>query len=73
MGTTVRNKSAVWSTGLAMFAMFFGAGNIVFPLALGQFVQDKSFPAGYRRDGRWGCSGPRNCATDLPPPARQPR
>ena len=43
MGTTVRNKSAVWSTGLAMFAMFFGAGNIVFPLALGQFVQDKSF------------------------------
>lgn len=29
-----------WSTGLAIFAMFFGAGNIVFPLALGQFTQD---------------------------------
>lgn len=36
-------KSTVWSTGLAMFAMFFGAGNIVFPLALGQFTQDKNF------------------------------
>lgn len=35
-------KSTVWSTGLAMFAMFFGAGNIVFPLALGQFTQDKN-------------------------------
>lgn len=36
-------KSAIWSTGLAMFGMFFGAGNIVFPLALGQFTQDKNF------------------------------
>lgn len=26
-----------------MFAMFFGAGNIVFPLAVGQFTQDKNF------------------------------
>lgn len=38
-------KLSVWSTGLAMFAMFFGAGNIVFPLALGQFTQDKNFYA----------------------------
>lgn len=39
---TSDRKSSVWSTGLAMFAMFFGAGNIVFPLALGQFTQDKN-------------------------------
>src|SRR5262245_5287910 len=43
MATNVRKRSTVWSTGLAMFAMFFGAGNIVFPLALGQFTQDKNF------------------------------
>ena len=29
-------------TGLAMFSMFFGAGNIVFPLALGQMAGDKN-------------------------------
>ena len=29
-------------TGLAMFSMFFGAGNIVFPLALGQLAGDKN-------------------------------
>lgn len=29
-------------TGLAMFSMFFGAGNIVFPLALGQLTQDQT-------------------------------
>ncbi|MCC5832740.1 MAG: branched-chain amino acid transport system II carrier protein [Chlamydiales bacterium] len=40
--STDRNKASIWSTGLAMFAMFFGAGNIVFPLALGQFTQDKN-------------------------------
>src|SRR5262245_48888774 len=39
----MERKSSVWSTGLAMFSMFFGAGNIVFPLALGQFTQDKTF------------------------------
>ena len=27
---------------LAIFAMFFGAGNIFIPLALGQFALDKS-------------------------------
>lgn len=36
-------RASIWSTGLAMFSMFFGAGNIVFPLALGQFTQDKNF------------------------------
>jgi branched-chain amino acid:cation transporter, LIVCS family len=36
-------KSLIFSTGLAMFSMFFGAGNIVFPLALGQFAGDQTF------------------------------
>lgn len=39
----VRSRSAILPTGLAIFAMFFGAGNIVFPLALGQFALDKNF------------------------------
>src|SRR5262245_32752684 len=43
MVTLARSRSTIWSTGLAMFSMFFGAGNIVFPLALGQFTQDKNF------------------------------
>jgi len=30
------------STGLAMFAMFFGAGNIIFPLGLGQYAGDQT-------------------------------
>lgn len=30
------------TVGLAMFAMFFGAGNIVFPLALGQYAKSQS-------------------------------
>jgi len=33
------------SIGLAMFSMFFGAGNVIFPLALGQFAGDLSFYA----------------------------
>jgi branched-chain amino acid:cation transporter, LIVCS family len=40
--TIVFSRRAVFSTGLAIFAMFFGAGNIVFPLALGSFTQDKT-------------------------------
>lgn len=31
------------STGLAMFSMFFGAGNVVFPLAIGQSAQQQTF------------------------------
>jgi len=31
--------------GLAMFAMFFGAGNLIFPLGIGQIAQDKNFAA----------------------------
>lgn len=29
--------------GLAMFSMFFGAGNVIFPLAVGQYAGDKNF------------------------------
>lgn len=36
-------QSITIATGLAMFSMFFGAGNVVFPLALGQIAQDKNF------------------------------
>lgn len=31
-------KSEALSTGFAMFAMFFGAGNIIFPLVVGQYA-----------------------------------
>lgn len=33
------NQSIVLATGFAMFSMFFGAGNIVFPLAMGQHAE----------------------------------
>lgn len=36
-------KSESLAIGLAMFSMFFGAGNIIFPLALGQYAGDKNF------------------------------
>lgn len=36
-------KSTTLATGLAMFSMLFGAGNIVFPLALGQHAQSQNF------------------------------
>lgn len=39
---TSQKKTSIWSIGLSMFAMFFGAGNIVFPLALGQMTQDQN-------------------------------
>lgn len=35
-------KSSTLTTALAMFSMFFGAGNVVFPLAIGQYAQDKN-------------------------------
>lgn len=38
-------KATIIATGLAMFSMFFGAGNVVFPLALGQLAQDQNFYA----------------------------
>lgn len=45
MEAITHSRSTIWSTGLAMFSMFFGAGNIVYPLALGQFAQDQNWPA----------------------------
>lgn len=41
-------KIDYFAAGLAIFAMFFGAGNIIFPLALGQIALDKA---------PWGLSG----------------
>src|ERR1700722_11983722 len=38
-------KTESLSLGLAMFSMFFGAGNVIFPLALGQFAGDKNLYA----------------------------
>lgn len=35
----MKTKSIVLSTGLAMFSMFFGSGNLVFPLVVGQLSQ----------------------------------
>ncbi len=40
---STHHKTIVLATGLAMFSMFFGAGNVVFPLAVGQYAQDKNF------------------------------
>lgn len=31
-----------FTIGLAMFSMFFGAGNVIFPLAIGYYAQDKT-------------------------------
>jgi LIVCS family branched-chain amino acid:cation transporter len=36
------SSSRVLSTGLAMFSMFFGAGNVVFPLVVGQTAGDQT-------------------------------
>lgn len=35
-------KPEALANGLAMFSMFFGAGNIIFPLVVGQYAGDKS-------------------------------
>lgn len=42
----IRNYLAyIITTGFAMFSMFFGAGNVVFPLALGKHAQDQNIYA----------------------------
>ncbi len=38
-------KSRSFSIGFAMFSMFFGAGNVIFPLSLGRYAGDKTFYA----------------------------
>ncbi|MBS0624900.1 MAG: branched-chain amino acid transport system II carrier protein [Verrucomicrobia bacterium] len=35
----MKSKSLILSTGLAMFSMFFGSGNLVFPLVVGQMSE----------------------------------
>src|SRR5260370_33601848 len=35
----------VFTTGFALFSMFFGAGNLVYPLSLGLNAQDQCLPA----------------------------
>ncbi|MDQ5890227.1 MAG: branched-chain amino acid:cation transporter, family [Candidatus Dependentiae bacterium] len=35
----------IFTTGLAMFSMFFGAGNVVFPLIVGQMAGDQAWVA----------------------------
>jgi len=35
----MKHKSLILSTGLAMFSMFFGSGNLVFPLVVGQISE----------------------------------
>lgn len=42
---TQPSRFATLTTGLAMFSMFFGAGNVVFPLALGQYAQSQNIYA----------------------------
>jgi LIVCS family branched-chain amino acid:cation transporter len=39
------SKFEALPAGLTMFSMFFGAGNIIFPLSLGQFAGDKNMLA----------------------------
>lgn len=34
-------KMITWSTGIAVFSMFFGAGNVIFPIILGQQAGDQ--------------------------------
>jgi branched-chain amino acid:cation transporter, LIVCS family len=41
----IQPKTSTLATGLAMFSMFFGAGNVVFPLSLGQLAEDHSIYA----------------------------
>lgn len=40
---TLSQRSNTITTGFAVFSMLFGAGNIVFALAIGQYAQDKNF------------------------------
>jgi len=38
-------SSSLWTTGLALFSMFFGAGNLIFPLLIGQSVGENGWYA----------------------------
>ena len=45
MSAVLRDRSAFWATGLMLFALFFGAGNLIFPAALGQQAGSHVFAA----------------------------
>ena len=38
---SVFRQGITWATGIAIFSMFFGAGNVVFPLRLGELAGDQ--------------------------------
>lgn len=39
----IKGSFKIWAAGLAIFSMFFGSGNLVFPLLLGQNAQNETF------------------------------
>lgn len=41
----IKPKASILATGLALFSMFFGAGNIVFPLIIGRSAASEAFSA----------------------------
>jgi len=41
----MKKKALIFTTGFAMFSMFFGSGNLVFPLLVGQESAGHYFPA----------------------------
>ncbi|MBA2728652.1 MAG: branched-chain amino acid transport system II carrier protein [Parachlamydiaceae bacterium] len=43
---TANQQLSSFTLGLALFAMFFGSGNLIFPLFLGQLAQDQWLAAG---------------------------
>lgn len=41
----VEKKTSIWTAGLALFSMFFGAGNLIFPLLVGKAAGEESYAA----------------------------
>ena len=41
----IKPKASILATGLALFSMFFGAGNIVFPLIIGRSAGSEALSA----------------------------
>lgn len=45
MNAVGENKPNIWAIGMAMFSMFFGSGNIIFPVLIGQETGTMAFYA----------------------------
>ncbi len=45
MSSNTQPRIGVFSTGLALFSMFFGAGNLIFPLLVGRYAGTETFYA----------------------------